>query len=81
MKTWAQKYQREILGDVGLRVRAARSPELDDGWLSEQVNKVRKRTLNREECGLPGGGVENGTENMRKVSAVNSSLHIYTLIE
>jgi hypothetical protein len=60
MKTWAQKYQREILGDVSLRVWAAWSPELDGGWLSEQVKKVRKRTLNWEECGLPGCGVKTG---------------------
>jgi hypothetical protein len=60
MKTWAQRYEKQFLGDVSLRVWALWSPELDDGWLSEQVKKVRKRSLNWEVCGVPGCGVKAG---------------------
>lgn len=54
MKTWAQRYENQLLGDVSLRVCAAWSPELGNSWFNKEVKKIRKRTLNWDVCGLPG---------------------------
>jgi len=52
LKSWAQRYRDQFLGDVALRVWGAWSPEFDGSGLKKAAKKFRKQFLGWEECGL-----------------------------
>lgn len=51
LKKWGQRYRGEFLAEVSGRVYALWTPS---AGMRADAKRVRKRTLNWEECGLPG---------------------------